>query len=170
MQDSAVDFVTGYRDTLFGGAPAVLLTSREIVNRVPNSTGLVQRRNLTATLGLIRQLQPDVRQVFVVSGAARSDGEYEDELRRQFPQSDAQLAVTYLSGLATAELERRLSQLPEHSAVYHLPDSADGAGSTFRPLEDVDRVAAAANAPTYSWVDSTLGHGIVGGSLTARRP
>jgi signal transduction histidine kinase len=33
----------------------------------------------------------------------------------------------------------------------------------------VDRVAAAANAPTYSWVDSTIGRGIIGGSLYSQQ-
>jgi hypothetical protein len=32
-------------------------------------------------------------------------------------------------------------------------------------LEYLDRIAAAANVPTYCWVDSAMGHGIVGGSL-----
>src|SRR6185369_13558708 len=36
------------------------------------------------------------------------------------------------------------------------------------PLEYLDRVAQAASAPTYSWVESTIGHGVVGGSLLSQ--
>jgi signal transduction histidine kinase len=164
MQDAAVEFVTDHRDSLFDNTPAVLLANHQALKRFPNSTGLVHERNYVATLGLIRQLQPDVRNVFIVSGAAGTDRQYEAEFRRQLSPT-ADLTVTFLSGLATNELEDRLSRLPEHSVVYHLLVSADGAGNTFYPLQYVDRVSAAANAPTYSWVDSTLDHGIVGGSL-----
>jgi signal transduction histidine kinase len=41
----------------------------------------------------------------------------------------------------------------------------DGAGELFQPLEYLDRIAARANRPTYSWVDSTIGHGVVGGTM-----
>ena len=37
----------------------------------PNSTGLIHERNFAATVTLIRQLQPDVRHIFVVTGAAQ---------------------------------------------------------------------------------------------------
>jgi signal transduction histidine kinase len=44
----------------------------------------------------------------------------------------------------------------------------DATGQFFHPLQYLDRVSAAANAPTYSWVDSALGHGIVGGALKSQ--
>jgi signal transduction histidine kinase len=55
--------------------------------------------------------------------------------------------------------------LPPHSAVFYLLVTQDGDGNNFHPLDYVARVAAAANAPTYSWVDSTMGRGVLGGSL-----
>jgi PAS domain S-box-containing protein len=47
--------------------------------------------------------------------------------------------------------------------------SRDGAGENFHPLEYLDRLAEVASAPVYSWVDSTMGHGIVGGSLKSQK-
>ena len=86
-------------------------------------------------------------------------------MRSQMQSFESRLTVNYLSGLPTDELERRLARLPEHSVVYYLLVSEDGAGNKYHPLEYVDRVAAAANAPTYCWVDSAMDHGIVGGNL-----
>ena len=57
-----------------------------------------------------------------------------------------------------------------NSIVYYLLVDRDGAGENFHPLEYLDRVTAVANAPVYCWVDSAMDHGIVGGSLTVRRP
>jgi signal transduction histidine kinase len=165
MQDAAAAFVNDYGDQLFRDAPVVFLTNNVTTRRRSNSTGVIHERNFAPTVDLIRQLQPDVRNVFIVTGAATADEEYENEIRRQLQSPDVRLTFTYLSGLATDELERRVSTLPPHSAIYYVLVSEDGAGNKFHPLEYVDRVAATANAPTYCWVDSAMNHGIVGGSL-----
>jgi signal transduction histidine kinase len=52
--------------------------------------------------------------------------------------------------------------------VNYLLVSRDGAGNSFHPLDYVDRITAVASAPTYSWVDSAMDHGIVGGSLKSQ--
>jgi signal transduction histidine kinase len=169
MQDAAVEFVEAYRDSLFPGVPEVFLTNAPTPHRAPSSTGLIHVRDYAATLTLIRQLQPDVSRVFIVTGAAAGDRQYEAAVRRQLGSYGSRLTFSYLSALATSDLENRLSKLPERSAVYYVLVSQDGAGQRFHPLEYLDRVAAAANAPTYSWVDSAMNHGIVGGSLYAQR-
>jgi signal transduction histidine kinase/ActR/RegA family two-component response regulator len=164
IQDLAIDFVNYHRDTLFRGAPVVFLTNHRASGRLPNSTGLIHERDFAATIAFLRQLQPDVRHVFVVTGASPGEKQYEGVIRDLEP-SEPELTFTYLSGLTTRDLEDRLSRLPEHSAVYYVSVSEDGAGQRFHPLEYLDRVAAAANAPIYCWVDSAMDHGIVGGSL-----
>ena len=164
IQDAALQFVDRHRDTLFRDTPAVFLTNSPSVARLPNSTGLIHDRNLGATVTFIRQLQPDVRNIFVVTGSGTVEQRQADPLRALEP-SQPELMFTYLTELSTNDLETRLSTLPEHSAVYYLSVSGDGAGQRFHPLHYLDRVAAAANAPTYCWVDSAMGHGILGGSL-----
>jgi signal transduction histidine kinase len=169
MQQPAIEFVEDSRSVLFPDTPVVFLANTPPIRILPDSTGLVHERNFAATLAFIRQLQPDVRHVFVITGAAAADVEYADAFRRQWQPSDAGPEITYLSGLATDELERRLALLPDDSAVYYLLVNEDGAGHRLHPLDYVTRVAAAANAPTYSWVDSTVGHGVVGGSMYSQR-
>jgi len=166
MQDVAVQFLKENRESLFPDTPVVYLANdRRNASFGPNSTGLIQERKFTGTVALIEKLQPDARNVFVIAGAAPGDKAYEDAMRSQMQSFNSRLTVNYLSGLATDELERQLARLPEHSAVYYLRVTEDGAGNKYHPLEYIDRVAAAANAPTYCWVDSALDHGIVGGSL-----
>jgi signal transduction histidine kinase len=169
MQDVAVEFLNGHRDRLFPDTPVVYFTNNPAAPRGPNSTGLILERNYTATLTLLEHLQPDVRHIFVVTGAAAADRAYESAVRTQLQSFDSRLSVTYLTGLATDELEQRLAALPERSAVYYVLVTQDGAGNRFHPLDYVERVAAAANAPTYCWVDSAMGRGIVGGSLYTQR-
>jgi|SoiMethySBSTD1v2_1073268.scaffolds.fasta_scaffold03879_9 signal transduction histidine kinase len=165
LQDPATEFVTTQFDPLFRDVPVVFLTNDRRTTRRVNSTGLVHERNFADTVSLMRVLQPDLRQVFIVTGSSRADEEYENDIRQQLQSSNFPVTFTYLSGLTTRELQNRLARLPPYSAVYHVLVTEDGAGNKFHPLEYVDRVADAANAPTYSWVDSVIGHGVVGGSL-----
>jgi signal transduction histidine kinase len=169
MGDVAIRFISMTRDNLFGETPVVFLANSDETVAGTRSTGVIVERNFAATLSLVEKLQPEVRNVFVVSGAATADKAYERLMSGQVKPFQSRFTFTYLSGLATNELEKRLAGLPDHSIVYYLLVTEDGEGNKFHPLEYVDRVAGAANAPTYSWVDSTMDHGVVGGSLYSQR-
>ena len=164
MGDAPLAFIRDNQG-FFADTPVVFFSSVRTPRRVANSTGLTAELNLTATLVLARAMQPDLRNVFVVSGADGADRAYEAFARAQFGSFESRLAFTYLSGLPTKELEARLASLPPHSIVYYLVVDRDGANENFHPIEYLERIAAVANAPVYCWVDSAMDHGIVGGSL-----
>jgi signal transduction histidine kinase len=162
MDHDALAFVAKHRTDLFDDVPIVFFSSRPSPPHLPMSTGVNAVINLRETLALARALQPDLRNVFVVTGADRS---YEVLARAELESFESQLSVTYLSALATSELERRLANLPPRSMVFYVHVTRDNANANFNAIDYLDRVSAIANAPTYSWVDSAMGHGIVGGSL-----
>jgi signal transduction histidine kinase len=165
IQDAAIEFASTRRDELFPGTPLVFVATPVPAPRIANSTGISVELRLADTLALAVALQPDLRHVFVVSGADARDTVYERMARAQLKPFESRLAITYLAGLPTSDLEARLARLPEHSAIYYLVVNRDGTGASFHPLEYLDRIAAVAGAPIYSWVDSTLGRGILGGRL-----
>ena len=165
MGDAPLAFISRYRHLLFADTPVVFFSSGRPPRRLANSTGLAVPINLSDTLALAAAMQPDIRQVFVVSGASGSDLEFEKAARAQFRAFESRFAFTYLSGLSTKDLEARLSALPSHSIIYYLLVDRDGAGEIFHPLEYLNRVTAVANAPVYCWVDSAMDRGIVGGGL-----
>ena len=118
MQDVAVEFVNRNRDSLFPDTPVVFLANSRTASVGPNSTGLIHERNFTATLALIEKLQPDVRNVFVVTGAAPADKAYEE--RDAYPDAvvriptDRQLPVgpsDRRAGAAAGEIARTLRRL-----------------------------------------------------------
>jgi signal transduction histidine kinase len=164
MQDNAIEFVKANRNGLFADTPVVFFANHD-PGPMPNATGIVVQIRFQDSLDFAKTLQPDIERVFVVSGAGPAEKAYEAEARTQFEQAHSQLAFTYLSGLPTKDLESRLRGLPQKSIVFVLLVYQDGAGQNFHQLEYVDRITAAAAAPTYSWVESPLGHGVVGGSL-----
>ncbi len=165
MGDVAIEFVTTSRDQLFKDIPVVFLANNRDARVSGNASGFILERNLSATVRLIEQLQPEVKNVFVVTGGAPADRAFERLARTQFKAFEPRFTFTYLTGLPAGELERRLASLPQNSVVYYVLVTEDGAGDKFHPLEFVERVTMAANRPTYSWVDSAMGRGIIGGSL-----
>jgi signal transduction histidine kinase len=160
--DIPVDFVGQNRGDLFPNAAVVFFANRPPSRRLPNSTGLIVPLNLTGTIDLAATLHPNLQNVFVISSAGVA---YEAVARAQFRSIGSRFAITFLSGLPTKALEARLASLPKDSIVYYLNVDRDGADQAFRPLDYLDRITAVSTAPVYSWVDSTLGHGVVGGSL-----
>ena len=163
--DVSIQFLEKYRAELFPDTPVVFFARTRVAPELPNSTGLIGEVDFARTVTLARSLHPGLKQVFVVSGAGSRDRTLERQARAQFRQFEPQLQFKYLTGLRTAELEGNLGALPPNSIVYYVLVYEDGAGELFQPIEYLDRIAARSNRPTYSWVDSTIGHGVVGGSL-----
>lgn len=168
MHEVALQFLAAYRDELFPGAPVIFTTTSPNTRRLPNSTGILAPVDLAGTLDLVAAMQPQVRRVVVVAGADRGDGEFERLARDQFERFERRFAFDYLTELPTGELERRLASLTPDTIVYYLLVSRDGGGESHHPLEYLDRIVKCASVPVYSWVDSTMGRGILGGSLKSQ--
>jgi signal transduction histidine kinase len=165
MDEMPLDFMGSHGRELFPETPVVFFSSRASPPRLVNSTGFISELNLGDTLALVAELQPDVRQVFVITGSSETGASYRQAADAQFRQFGSRFTITHLSGLRTSELETRVASLPAHSVIYYLIVDRDAANQNYHPLEYVSRITAVANAPVYSWVDSTMDRGIVGGSL-----
>lgn len=165
MGDAPLDFLAGSRDELFPNTPIVFYYSRSLAFPPPNATGISTELQLGGTVDLALALQPDLKNVFVICGKQAPTAYLLGIARAQLSKYQPRLNVTYLAGLSTADLEARLRQLPSRSMVYYLVVDRDGANENYHPLEYLDRITSVSNAPVYSWVDSTMGHGVVGGNL-----
>ena len=161
--DVVIDFMSRNRNVLFRGTPAVFYTLTPPGSHFANSTGLTNPLHFSGSLDLALALQPDLKRVYVVSGAGALDRRNESQARAEFRPFEGRVEFTYFSGLVMQDLEERLRTVPPHSAVFYLVVSQDGAGEHFQVMASLSRVASAANAPTYSWADAAVDSGIVGG-------
>jgi PAS domain S-box-containing protein len=150
--------------SLFPGVPVVFLSRPGVVGAA-NSTGVVSAVDFKGSLAEALRLRPDTRDVFVVSGTSEFDHLYEALFRSDVATLEGPHRLTYLSGLPMRQLDARVRELPPHSLVYYVSVSTDGTGNRFLPIEALERLSAAANAPVFSWHEAMLGHGIVGGLL-----
>ena len=160
----AIEFLAINRAALFPSTPVVFYDIEPPRLPMPNSTGLVNELHFKRSLDLAVALQPDVKHVYVVSGAGVSDQENEQRARLEFLPLARRLDFTYLSGLVTEDLEARLRTLPPRSVVFVVLVTKDGAGKNVLQIDNLTRIASVANAPTYSWADAAVDTGIVGGS------
>jgi signal transduction histidine kinase len=166
--DDALKFVSAHRDVFAASPPVVFYGTARDMPRPPNATGVVAESNLAGSVALAAALDPKLTHVFVINGFDTGDVAFEKIARAQLARFTPRLDIVYLIGMPTKDLEAVLRTLPAHSAVYYLAVNQDSTGQFFHPLQYLDRVVAAANAPTYSWVDSTMGRGVVGGSLKSQ--
>ena len=162
--DIAIGFLSRNRNVLFTDTPAVFYSLDPSQRRAPNSTGLINPLRFDRSIELALALQPDLRRVYVVSGASEADRKYESQAKAELRRFEDQVEFTYFSGLVMRNLEERLKALPPLSAVYYVVIREDGADEQFQVMASLSRVAAAANAPTYSWADAAVDSSIVGGS------
>src|SRR3954469_18952579 len=164
----ATAFADKHRDIFAGAPPVVFYGTSKAAPRPGNATGVIGELDLAGTVTLAATLDPTLQHVYVVSGADTGDRTTQRIAAEQLRGFQSRLEIVYFFGLPTRELEEKLRTLPPHSMVFYLIVGLDGAGQYFHPLRYLERVVAAANAPTYSWVDSTMGLGVVGGTLKSQ--
>ncbi|SDR63376.1 PAS domain S-box-containing protein [Rhizobiales bacterium GAS113] len=165
----ALDFLIKRRAWLFADAPILFAGVREdsvpLRNLPPGVTGITSRFDPVPTVELALRLQPDARQLVVVTGAAAFDRNLEERARRTLRPYEGRLSVIYLSGLPMGELLREVGRLSANTIVLYFTVFQDGAGQSFNPGDVAERLAESASAPVYAIYDSYLGRGIVGGYM-----
>ncbi len=169
VQRSALTFATQFAEELFPNTPVVFIAGKglETENERPrtNFTGVLYKVDLKPTLENALQIQPDLRQVYVITGAANFDKHYEQGAREQFREFERRIAFTYSSGRSVDEVVADVKRLPPNSAIYQITMTEDRLGNRFGSGEALTQIAQQARVPIYSFKDTDMGKGILGGTL-----
>jgi hypothetical protein len=169
--DEALYFLRGYGKDVFPGVPIVSWAGRDLVENWgagPPVTGVLEPETtdqLRRFVGFIQTLQPDLRHVFVVSGASAGDRRRAEDAREALRVDESGIAFTYLEAMPLEDVQRALTQLPPQSAVLFMSMFEDGAGRILLTREVLTDITPATNAPVYALSSVHLGSGIVGGLL-----
>jgi signal transduction histidine kinase len=151
-------------DDVLPGVPIVFHAGKGVTGGT-RSTGVVSEVDIGGSLASALSLQPDLKHVVVITGAGSVERGYGQLARAQFKTFDRRVSFDYLDGQPMADIETSVAQLAPGSAVFYIGVSRDGAGRQFVPMEALARLVAVASVPVYSWHDTAMGHGIVGGRL-----
>ena len=167
----ALHFFLQHRAELFPGVPAIFCAANlDAVRRLdlgPDITGVRLRSEWGATLEAALKVDPGIRQVLVITGTSEIDRDLEAAAAEDLGPYRKQVALTYLTGLPMAQMLDAVGRLPKDSIVLFVSVLRDGAGRLFTNPEAVSLIARASNVPVYSWSETHLGHGIVGGRLAS---
>jgi signal transduction histidine kinase len=165
----SLDFSLNYGAVIFPGTPIVFcgIDKTELGNRLLPShvRGILVKREFAPTVEIALSLHPKTERAVVVAGTSDFDTRLLDQAKRDFGFYEDRLDFQYLTTLPLQNLLTELSRLPPQTLVFYTTVFRDGAGEAFVPHEVVERVSAAANAPTYGFLDQYVGRGIVGGNV-----
>src|SRR3546814_17070118 len=85
------------------------------IERLPalsNATGIISRFDLLETVRLAQLLQPDLKDLVVITGSSAFDRSWEEAARRELAAFSSKLTITFLANLSLAALMARLASLP----------------------------------------------------------
>jgi len=173
MGPSPLKFVVEMRDRGFPGVPIVFCYPTWLPGSptLPSDfTGVENDLAPSETIQAALRLRPGTKHIIVVGGTSFIDRQTEGLIKEQLRTYEGSFDISYLTTLTMPDLLERLKQLPDHSIVLLIDFSQDAAGRKFIPAsEAAPAVAAAANAPVFSLVDSFVNHGVVGGKVSSIR-
>ena len=165
----AVKILLDHEAELFPGTPRIFYFHDETENKVrnlwPRATGVWAQLDISKTVNLALQLQPETNHVVVVSGSSGQDRFLQSQAQTQLRTFEGRLKVTYLNDLSMAELKNRLASLPPNTIVLYLSFFLDSTGNSYSGPEALSLFAPTSSAPIYGVSETYMGAGIVGGSL-----
>jgi len=143
----ALEFILNARAELWSGVPVVFVAAEGFVSRIklpPNVTGRTAQLSLRDMVETARALAPNLEQIALVGDPLeRARPSFKPDL----PALVAELKLIDLTGLAMAELKKRVAALPERTVIAYTDIYVDGAGVNYDPRDALVAFAQAANRP-----------------------
>jgi len=165
----AARFVQKHRERLFPAMPMVLTAVEDrMVNRASltdNDTVISVHIDLLAAFGNVLQVLPDTQTIAVVIGTSPLEQSWLNELKRELKPLETRVAFVYYADLSFAEILKRASALPPHTALFWGLMSVDGAGVAQEGDLALSSLRAVANAPIFSYWDGFFNRNTVGGPM-----
>ncbi|KQV35164.1 MULTISPECIES: hypothetical protein [unclassified Rhizobium] len=125
--------------------------------------GVISHFDVRKTMDLAMTLQPDAKNIVVMTGSSAFDKSWQDTARQELADSYAGLRVSYVSDLTIEGFVEAARQLPRQTILLVLTIFEDSAGRTFVPRDAAALIAPQSGAPVYGVYSTFLGTGAVGG-------
>jgi len=169
MGAPAARFVQRYRPQFFPSTPLIMgaVEQRGISGTAltANDTAVSVVLDLSKFIEHILHVLPDTTHIAWAIGASPLERFWVEELRRASQPFTNRVTFEWFDELSFEDMLRRIAKLPPHSAVFFGDIRVDAAGVPLDHERALARLREATSAPIFSYVDSYLGQGIVGGPL-----
>ena len=130
-----------------------------------NDTVVAVAYDLPAVFENILRVLPLTKTIAIVSGASPTELFWQGELRRELAPLTGRVELKWYAELSFEDILKDAANLPPHSAIFWHLMNVDAAGVTHEANSAMSRLAAAANAPIFSYLDVFFGEGVVGGPM-----
>ncbi|MFZ0099628.1 MAG: ATP-binding protein [Gemmobacter sp.] len=161
------------RDTLAAAAPIVFtgISKAQFATlpAAPRVSGTYSGYDPIAAVALARRLQPEARELVIITGSGVYDRQWREAAGSMFADSYQGLSVRYLDAMTLGAVQAEVEALDPSSIVLMLTFTQDATGRRFIPRDAVRSISARSGAPLYGVYDTYFGHGIVGGVVDDSR-
>jgi PAS domain S-box-containing protein len=166
--EASLNFLLKNSKDLFPNVPIVFYVASR-----PNHEALAVKRNLTGVViygsykknvDLALTLQPETKQVFVISGTLDHEKVFEEMARDDLEGYEGKLQINYLTNLSPTDLVAKTKSLPQQSIVlFAWQQSRDEKGKLWEYSDLLDLIVQTTPAPVYTMSGSQIGRGPIGG-------
>ena len=164
----AITFWIDFRDSMPGQAPLIALVTEGIFGPEDLRPGDVARFTELSFSELVDDflhLRPGTSHIVMVFGSSPTERAVADSAKKELAAYTKRLRFEYTSDMTVHELETRLGELSEESAVFFGLFGVDANGVIVPYDLGLSLARSASTAPIFGAFDYELGNGIVGGRL-----
>ena len=169
VAEPTITFIRLYGDELFPGVPIVAYGALDMLRdwdpHRPVAAALT-KLDIKGTLELALRLQPQTREVLLISGVSPSDQWFQSLARQQLTALANRVKITYVSNISLENLEKTVAQIPDGTVLQFLSMAQDADGNNLLSDDVVSRISEKARVPIYAHGGIYLGRGTVGGVVS----
>jgi signal transduction histidine kinase/ABC-type uncharacterized transport system substrate-binding protein len=165
----AASFVQQHRQQLFPKVPMVItaVDHRRVQYEklTENDTVVPVSHNLPAVFENILHVLPRTKTIAILIGASPIERFWTGEIRRELAPLTNRVELRWYNELPFEDILRDVAALPPDSAIFSALMNVDAAGVVHETGNALNKVAARANAPIFSYDDAYFDGAIVGGPM-----
>jgi signal transduction histidine kinase len=165
----ATFFVQKYRAQFFPSTPLVIAGPEQraidYAALTANDAPVAVSLDFGKWIANILQVLPRTAHIAWVVGGSPLERFWTEEFRRASQPFADRVTFEFFNDLRFEDMLDRVSKLPPRSAIFYVDLRVDAAGVPLDRDLVIPRLRRATNAPIFSYIDSYLGSGIVGGPM-----
>ncbi|HEY9097551.1 MAG TPA: EAL domain-containing protein [Thiobacillus sp.] len=169
--DNALSFARSHLNKVFPGVPIFFsgVNNYDVRQQIDPTriTGVFEKKEIAPNLRLMRQIDPNIREIVIVGDASETYQAIEREIRKELAHH-ADIRATFLSGGLIEDLMARLKKRKERFVfLTTLGAMNNREGRTLTLPETVEFIVSAGNFVVFSMEDAYLYPGVLGGYVTS---
>ena len=164
----AIRFWVDYRDSISGQVPLIAIAKNGLFapeDLRPGDVTRFTRFSFSDSVDDILHLRPGTSHILMVLGSTPRERAIADLAKTELSAFTERLRIEYTNDMTLREVQARLQELSEESAVFYTVFNADAAGVILPRDTGLLATWSASAAPVFGGFLNQIGIGIVGGRL-----